>query len=129
METFLLCLAIGFGALLTVAATVALLEHLRDRKQMGRLREAAMAEHAAATLDAVFATPAAVSPARPLRDPLPAAPLAVRAAEHRTPLAGALRCMAKPAVGPATSGWIETEPMVLGGPSMSHFDPTEHPRH
>lgn len=63
---------------------------------------------------------------------LPARPLVV--AGQRAALAGALRNMAKPAVGPPTSGWTETEPMVLDGPisraplratGSAHFDPTE----
>lgn len=112
METILSALAIGLGTLLGTAAAVAAFEHLRGQARLLLRREAARVGHAASMLQATAAPPPATT-----TPPTPA--------EFRAPLAGALNRMASPAVGAPSSGWIETEPMVLGAAETADFDPTD----
>ncbi len=145
MAFILFWLAIGIGFVLAVAVAVATFEHLRDRSRLLLRRLAAQAEHAQVMLEA------AASPLGPWADGDHGAmlsreqqalsarshPVHTSPADFGAPLAGAMRRMASPAVGAPNSGWIETEPMVLGGPitaaptfhtASDHFDPTVHAR-
>ena len=118
MEKLLLYLGLGFALLLAVAVVVALCEQLRDDAQLRRVRDEAETQRA---LLGHLAAREREAPAQRDASPSAACPSVVGQAA----LAGASRRSARPAVGQPSSGWIETEPMVLSGPSQTHFDPTE----
>lgn len=123
METLLPYLGFALLLLMTVATLVAVVEQLRGRARLAQWR----AEAAARRAFEYALAPEAAEPEMPVVaeiSAMQALPPPVRAHE-RSVLAGTPRRSARPAVGQPSSGWSETEPAVLGGPTRAHFDPTE----
>lgn len=123
MEMVLLYMALALVLLLIVATIVATYEQLRSQVRLGQWRAEAEARRA-------FESPLAAqarevhNPADPATTSTPPPPAGPPAQPRAVPT-GVSRRTARPAVGQPSSGWTETEPMVLGGPSLAHFDPTE----
>ncbi|MDQ2779678.1 MAG: hypothetical protein M3Y32_08990 [Pseudomonadota bacterium] len=121
MEKLLLYMGLALVLLLSVATVVAVFEQLRDRARLSQWRAEA-SDRRAFEWNLAAQERATRNLADGIREPTPAPSGLV---EPRTTVPGVTRRSARPAVGHPSSGWTETEPMVLGGPSRAHFDPTE----